>query len=176
MVLYIFSQVFGCIALILMLLVYVQKDRNKLLIFGTITNVALTISFLFLQSWIAAGLFGIASLRMISFYFLDKKQVKVGVSVAVLVVFLIANVISTLFTWTWWYDFLLMAGVCAFTFGVWTKGEHLVRITNAIYNCLLIYHNIIIFNWMGLAVAVAGLVSVGVYYVRKIVERSHLKK
>lgn len=176
MVLYILSQIFGGIALILALLVYVQKDRKKLLIFGTITNATLTISFLFLQSWIAAALFGLASLRMLTFYFMDKKNTRLGISIAILVAFLLANVVSTLFTWTWWYDFLLMAAACAFTFGVWMKGEHLVRINNLIYASLLVYHNIIIANWMGLAVSICLIISVVIFYMQKAVKHFRREK
>ena len=172
MVEYIFSQILAFIALIMYVLAFQSKSKNRLLAYFVTANLLMAIGFVLLQSWIAVSLFSIAALRMLAFFVLEKKKPKQWVSTATLIVFITANIVATYFTATWWYDYFLLVGACAFTFGAWKKGEHIVRLTNVFHATLLIVHNALIANWMGIATMSACIISVAIYYVRKYGKKS----
>ena len=172
---YIISQILAGIALVFLVLAFQTKCKSRLLACFVTANGLMAVGFILLQSWIAAALFSIATVRMLAFYILSKKQPKKWVCVATLILFITANVVATLYTWTWWYDFLLMIGACAFTFGAWKRGEHIVRLTNLFYATLLIVHNVLIANWMGIAPMLACIISVSIYYIRKYAKKNETK-
>lgn len=166
--LYVLSQVLAGVNLVLVVTAYQLKDKKKVLFVFIFANLTVTLSYLCLADWIAALLFGIATVRMIAFYLIDRFEPKMRVSVLTLLFFLAANVVSTVLTWTLWFDFLLMAGACAYTFGSWKKGGHFVRISQVIYAVLLIIHNIYVSNWVGAVSMLCVIISIAVYYIRKL--------
>lgn len=170
MTIHILSQIFAGMALLLVAVSYQLKSKSKLLIFYVLANVAYCCSYLLLYDLMGFTIMGIAALRMFAFFLLEKYNPKQWVSVSTLLFFIVAHSVSSILTCTNWFDFVLMFAVCLFTFGAWNKGEHLVRITNIIYSLLLIVHNIMVANWIGIAVESCVITSILIYYIRRYIK------
>jgi len=167
---FILSQTFAFITLICVLVMFQHKSKSGFLLWVILANIALTLSYVFLTDWVGTGLMTVATLRAVSFFFLEKNRAKTPnwLAVLVLLVFLIAHTITTALTWEIWFDWLLLVGALCQTCSSWAKGRmNLVRILNVAYSSLLIAHNIRVGNWMAIAVEAAVITSVIIYYVRR---------
>jgi len=166
MFIYVLSQCFAVLAIIMFVSATQSKNKKLMLAFYSFANFCLAMSYLLLQSWVVGMLMAIATLRMIAFFFVDRTFKIKTIAIAVLLVFLAANVISTTISWETWYDFVLLGAALIFTTCVWIKDGNLIRITDMGYASLLIIHAATVSNYMGLACYSITILSILVYYLR----------
>lgn len=168
--LYIFSQVAAFMAFCAVLIGFQSRKKAMLLFWITIGNIFLTLSYVCMAKWMPVAILSIATVRSFTFLLLEKYRGKYPkwLSFSSLLVFLAASVVATLFTWDMWFEFVLLAGIMLYTFGNWQSGEHFVRIAGIQVSIISIIYNILIGNWTAIAVDVATLTSIVVYYSRKI--------
>jgi len=165
---FILSQIAAFITLVAVVIGLQNSSKTKLLFWFTVANIFLVISYAFIGAWVGVALTSVMTVRTISFLFLEKYRDKIPSfwDVSILLVFLVVNVVVTYFTWTMWFDFVLLCAVLLHTFGAWSKGKHRIRIFGFLLSSLMLTYNIIVSNWTAIVVEAAVLVSVIIYYAR----------
>jgi len=167
--LYILSQIAAFLVLCVVFVGFMCRRKAWLIFCVAMANVFLTLSYAFLSKWMPVAILSVATIRTFVFLLLERKRGKIPtwLNVGCLVFFLSAILIATILTWEIWFEFALMAGVMLFTYGVWAKGEHKVRVAVVIVSIIAIIYNVLVANWTAISVDVATLISVVVYYTRK---------
>jgi len=167
--LYILSQVFAALALFAVFFGFLCRKKQWLIFWVAICNIFLTLSYACMELWMPVAIITIATIRTFIFLLFEKKREKIPkwLNIGTLVFFLVASFVATTLTWEIWFEFVLMAGVMLFTYGVWAKGEHKVRIAGIIVSIIAIIYIILVRNWVAMSVDIATLISIVVYYSRK---------
>ena len=163
------SQIFAFFGLATNVVSFQRKTKTSTLLFVATANVFMTASYVFLRDWVGAAFFAIATFRVTGFIFLDKYRARSTdqwLPVLALLFFWGAHSAAALLTWQVWFDFVLLAGVLAFTYGCWAKGPHPVRVSRVIYSSLLIVHNIGVKNWVAIVGESALIASIFIYYAK----------
>jgi len=145
-----------------------MKDKEKLLLWSIALTFTLMMMFLFLQQWTIAIIIGIALLRNIAFFYLKKNndRVRISTSIVIMLIFAFVPFVIGLFTWAEWYDLAIVFMTPIFVWGLWQHNTHIFR-TIAFVNCMLfLTANIIMINYMGIAIELSFLASLIVFYFR----------
>ena len=66
------SQMFAFLALIANIISFQKKTKIATLLFVAVANIFMVTSYVFLGDWVGAVFFSVATVRVISFIFLDK--------------------------------------------------------------------------------------------------------
>ena len=136
-----------------------QFKRRKPIYLTLVVSASLISGHYFLLGKITAGIIVFFSvLRFITCYFTTNKKF--------LIVFLILNTLTLIFTYTEIYDFLIYVGLFIFIIGNFQKNEKLMRKQMMIGTFLIIIYNIIIFSPMGAIAEGSFLLSNIVGYYR----------
>ena len=164
------SQISVALAIVCILISFQQKNKAWLLFWLCLSHIFQAVGFSFLGAWVGASLFFLSATRSLTFALLDKYEAKIPrwISVSILLAFLTAATVATIFTQVMWYDFVVLAAVLAFTYGCWAKGEHLVRVITVAYASVLIGYEILVQNWAGIILRSIYILAVAVYYIRKL--------
>ena len=158
------SQAFGLIALVFYFITYQYKSKSKFLFFMCIGGLFSVFMFSVLGLWFLLLFRIIALVRNITFYFLEKYRTKVHkfFHVVALIFFLTAAVLTTIFTYEWWFQILVLGIFLIHIYGMWTKGIHLAKVSGIIYSISLVVLNVLVLNIMGIVIEAnmifAGLV------------------
>ena len=174
--LWIITQIFSLIGLVLMTYAFQVKSKRKTLIIISISCMLGVISSALLGNWALASILAVTVIRNTTFAWIDGKQIKKSTSVTILVFFLIATVLSVIFIVQWWLDWLLLVAALFSTYGKWAKGIHLIRVTSLIYSALAIIIHIYFTNFMAVLIDVFIIVSIVVFYIRYFRQQQALKE
>jgi len=166
---YILSQVSAFLAFCCVIAAFQSRKKAMLHFWVTMGNLFLVLSYALMSLWMPVAILSIATVRSFVYLLLEKYRGKYPkwISLASLIFFLTACVVATLFTWDMWFEFVLLGGIMLYTLGGWLKGEHFVRIAGIQVSIIAIIYNILIANWTAIAVDVATLTSIIIYYYRK---------
>jgi hypothetical protein len=166
MVLYILSQVFAALALCAVFVGFLCRKKAYLIFWVAMCNIFLTLSYACLFKWMPVAILAVATVRMFVFLALERRRGKVPtwLNIGCLAIFLVATLVATVLTWDMWFEFVLMAGVMLYTYGVWSKGEHKVRIAGIIVSIIAIIYNVLVTNYTAIGVDFATLVSIVAFY------------
>lgn len=136
----------------------------------TLANIFLAVSYAFLSAWVGVVLGIVSTFRTICFIVLEKYRNKTPrwLDVSVLLVFLVANCVATFITWSIWFEFVLLFGALLASYGFWSKGEHQSRLCTVVFSSLLIAYDILVNNWIAMAVEISVIISITVYYSRRV--------
>lgn len=173
---FIISQIFAFLTLCAGIIGFQARQKNVMLIWIVVANVSLTISYVLLSAWVGAALLIVCTARTIGFIILNKYRQKTPhwLDISVLIFFLIVNCAATYLTWSMWFEFLLLGGALLATYGFWSKSEHTARICSFVFSSLLIIFDILVSNWVAIAVEASVLISIIVYYIRNFTSKKKL--
>jgi len=149
------------------------KGKTKTMLVMILANIFFVTSSAFILDWVGAGICGLAVFRNIVFILCDikRKPIPRWLHILTLVLFLGAAAAIMSFTWTWWYNWVCLGGQLILIYGCWQKNTNLLRVANAIYSSAMIYHLVVVNNWVLTVVEVAVLLSVLIFYLRRIIFR-----
>lgn len=136
----------------------------------TLANICMALSYVFLSAWVGVAIGIVSTCRTIGLMILDKYRDKTPrwLDVSVLIIFLLANCVATYLTWSILFEFVVLGAAMLGVYGFWSRGKHTARICTTVFSSVLIVYNILVSNWIAIAVEVAVLISVIVYYARRL--------
>ena len=175
---WILSQVFGLAALVLVVIGFQMKKKQRLLVFVAIANAMSVVMQALLTNYIMAGLAALVVVRLFVYAWLQEKRDKVPLwlDISILVVFLLANVPVVIFTAEWWFDWLFFGFVTFVTFGHWVKNHHVVRLSSIPTTIMILIAAVFYSNIMSVIIESFALISVMVFYARYFRATSHIAK
>ena len=165
------SQAFGLVALGLVFYAFQVKSRVKTLTAVAVGCIFLAISTAILGNWVVTGLLLVAVGRSFTFAWFEKngKPTKTHqyAAVGAMALFITLSIIVVIFTWEWWFDWLVLAASCLIVWGNWAKGIHPVRIAGAVGGIIHMANHIIFMNIMGTLIELSVLISIIAFYIIK---------
>ena len=171
---WILSQVFGLIALVLVIIGFQLKDKSKLLIFIALASVAGSIMQTLLTNYIMAAIGAVVVVRLFVYAWLQKhrKTIPQWLDITILTIFLLVNIPITIFTAEWWFDWVFFGFVTVGTFGQWVSNSHSVRVSTMPITIMILIAAIFFSNIMSLLTETFVLVSVTIFYIRFFKEKN----
>ncbi|MCL2570296.1 MAG: YgjV family protein [Firmicutes bacterium] len=176
---FILSQVFGAINIVIAFIKFQYKDKAKTLQLSAIGNVFKSLNYLFLLNWSLAGLKVVSIFKNLFFAQTSKGTVKLWKSILGFVLFSLVS-FGVVF-WAWWYsrlwfEWVLLAVVLFANFGKWVKGIHILRSSQLVYRLAMIVNSIFFFlNPTNLIKAVAVITSIIIFYVRRLKRKPEIQ-
>lgn len=171
---FIISQIFASITLCSVVIGFQIQKKSVMLFWITLANASMAFSYAFLGAWVGVALSIIATFRTISFMVLDKYRAKTPkwLDVSVLLAFLLVNCAATCLTWSMWFEWVVLSGALLGVYGFWSKGKHASRICTFMFSSILITYNILVGNWIAIAVEASVLTSIIIYYSRGLAQKN----
>jgi len=169
--LWIASQVAMAIALFFGLSCFQIKRKKYMLLVLGVSCIFEAICAALLLNWVIFGIACVATTRSFTFAFFEFRRAR-GLTVnpiisnTILALFMAAAIIAVGFTWTWWFDWLMLGAALAIIVGNWNKGIHLIRLSCLVYDVLIIVNHVIFFNLVGILFSALMICSVIIFYIR----------
>ena len=138
--LYIFSQVSGYIALLLVAISYFCKNKNHFLIYQTIADICYAMAYLFINVWVAGIITIVSSFRCIVFYICEKKDIK-HIRIT-LPIFILCYIVITAVCWQGYGDILPLITGTIYTIIYVIKNTQAIRYLSIIPSVALCIYNI----------------------------------
>jgi len=177
---FILSQVFGAINIIIAFIKFQYKEKAKTLKLSAVGNVFKSLNYIFLMNWSLAGLKVISIFKNLFFAKTSKGEVKTWKSVLGFVLFCLVSVAVVFWAWWFsrlWFEWVILAVVLFANFGKWAKGIHIMRSSQLVYRLAMIVNSIFFFlNPTNLVKAVAVITSIIIFYIRLFIENRKKKK
>ena len=133
--LFIISQIFSLIYMIISIFSYLTKKRISLMILQTLANVSLTLSYVFIFKLFGVLGSAIASIRALIFSLFAYKGKEVPWWLVIVII--LGNVISVIFSFTYWYDAIYCLGLTLFTLSF--KIKNLLKMKIALMIAIIFY-------------------------------------
>jgi hypothetical protein len=174
--LYITSQFFGVLCLISVFAAYQIKDKGKTLLVMILANIFMIACAGFLTDWVGAAMGAVGCTRCGVFFLVEKYRDKITKPYMYLILFALLSLccVSVYFTYSYWFDLIMLAAWMLFIYGTWMRGVHLIRITQTLYSITVIIHYIFFMNYLGMANEAAGILSISIFYISKLVKRKRV--
>ena len=138
--LYIFSQISGYIALLLICISYFCKNKKRFLIYQTIADIGYAMAYIFINVWVAGIITIFSSIRCIVFYICENKGIKhKAVS---LPIFISIYCIITIVLWQGYGDILPLITATIYTVVYAIKNIQVIRYLSIVPSVALCIYNI----------------------------------
>ena len=136
---FIFVQILGIITLILFVVSLQQRKKETYLLLQTCGTLLYIIQYILTDKITGAIIFAVVAVRGLAFYYYKKKNLKP--SVIILIIFQVALVISTYFSWQNILSIIPFIATSAKTWGTWQDDMKWLRRTSLLgQSCMIIYN------------------------------------
>jgi len=136
------AQAMSIISIIVAVIGLQQKDKNKIVLFMGISNIFVTLSYLFLQAHTGFYLMIVATLRMFVFYYIGiKKNFNKALSVLLLVAFEAIQIATSCYSYEGVLTLITLSGFLLYTYGCWQKNKNILLVTNIYLSICNITYN-----------------------------------
>ena len=139
---FIFAQIFGGIATLILCLSYVVKSKKGFLLLGIFGDIAYGMSFLFVGSWSAGVIALLSCLQFFFVYFFEKKNKTMPKIIAFLFIVIFIGVGSL--TWNSAWDIIPLASYIWYTLTLYIKDVKSIRLMYILPNILLVVYDIMV--------------------------------
>jgi len=117
-----------------------------------------------------AAMAGLVVIRLFVYAWLNRRRetgaITEQVDVSILFTFLILNVIATIITAEWWFDWIFLSFATIATWGGWSRNTHMVRITSVPVAIMVLAAAFMFTNFMSIVTEFLALGSIAVFYYR----------
>jgi len=169
---FIIAQIIGIVLLIVLVLMWQQTNKKRLLFFGIIGSTLSVIQYVLLNAITGASLELINSVRNIIFYFFEKNNKKP--SVIVLIVFIMISIAIGMFTWQNLYSIIPIIVIIIYAYGLWQSDIKITRILACVYAAGITIYHILILAYTGAITSMIVCISIIISIIRY--NKSDLKK
>ena len=150
---YIMSQVFTIIMYLLLAISYYAKDRRKILVLSFLSLVANALAYVLLGAYTGLAMCIVAFIRNIIFIIDEKKNGHrdniTKKDVALLILFYILIIISTVFTYDGLLSLLSVIATMTYTYSVWQKKTNVYKFLGIPVGILWVLYNIYVKSIFG---------------------------
>lgn len=173
---FILAQIFGGIALILVVISYFINNKKKFLLLQIIANLFYGLSFA-VNSALVAGLNTFISiLRVLVLYLYEKKHKEPPIYL--ILIFSVGYIIIGIIFFKNYYDIIVIITPILFTIAMWVKNMQLVRYLMLFPNAILVFYAILnqvyttaLLDFIEIITIIVALIT---YYINKKKEREYL--
>ena len=134
------SNLIGIIGIAFLVISMIFKKKTWILVFTTLYNVILAISYILLGHYIGCILLGISTIRGIVYFLYAYKNKKVPIFF--LIFFEIAYIVTCIFLWEKWYDAFVLVNSIFVTYTTWQDDMIVYKISAVISMFLWIAYDI----------------------------------
>ena len=168
------SQVIAFVALLVMIYAMQAKTKTKTLVSIIIFNTLMGSALLILGDWQIAGIHAVAIARDLVFLWREKKYPdNKKISIATLVLFLVASCVVAGFTINWqdsagWLTLAIFIQLSALgiIFGAWAHGVHLIRLSRLFSASIIMANHFRMQNPTAIVVEIVSITAIFVFYIR----------
>jgi len=163
------SQALNLISLVLLVIAFQVKNKNRTLILMASACAFGVVSSVLLGNMAFAVVMTVSVIRSLSFAWMEARRVALNrlFSISVLLVFMAVSVLLVVFAVQWWFDWVLLGSSLFSTYGSWKKGIHLIRISTVLGSVLAIVSHIHFHNFTALLIEAFVIGSIAVFYIRQ---------
>lgn len=181
--LYLAGQILGFFLIAWTFLIYIQKNRNRILIFKLAGDAMSIVQYVLCGAYSGAGVNVVMCLREIVFLNRGKRKwadFKGWVVIFVVFIFVMTFVTNgqVLFSAIWWASLLPAIGSSIAVVGLYSKKASLTRLLSLIGICFWLVYVIIMENWIQVVSNLISIVSIAIGlvgdYVRAKKEKARL--
>ena len=166
---FIISQVFGLLYLIIFSYALQIKDKSKTLKWYAIGNILSIFSNALLLNFVLVGTKSVSFFKNISFSWLQKNRGKTSklFSFFILVFFILLAYIVGIFTWNGlWFNWVLISMLAISYYGEWHKNIHLLRIGSFLYISAVFVNALMFTNVADMIMCMITVVAIIFFYLR----------
>ena len=160
---YILGYILGALGILVNMLIYQQKNGQRLIIFKLISDVIWALQYLALGAFSGMAIAVIGIFREIVFYNKHKKWAR---SKLWLVFFIICSIVSAILTWKSVFSILPALASVISVIGYWKKTPSLSRILAFPISISMLTYDIFCYSYMGIVNEVLALISATVGIIR----------
>ena len=139
---FIFAQIFGGIATLILCLSYVVKSKKGFLLMGLFGDIMYGMSFLFVGSWSAGVIALLSCLQFFFVYYFEKRNKKLPKIIAS--VFIVMFIVAGALTWNSAWDIIPLASYIWYTFALYIDDVKSIRLVYVLPNALLVVYDIMV--------------------------------
>ena len=178
---FILSQFFGAINIIIALIRYQYKSKAKTLRLAAVGNVFKALNYAFLLNWSLAGLKIVSIAKNLIFAKTSAHDSRIHFwkSFSIFMIFCLISAAVVFATWWFnnlWYEWVILGVVLFANFGKWVKGIHWLRASAIVYRTAMIVNSVLFFfNPTNLIKAIVVIVSISIFYIRLLKEKLRKK-
>ena len=126
----IISQILGFIAIVVVIISMLFREKSKILLFSTIYNVLTLTSYILLGRYLGCILVGIATLKTLVYYIFSIK--KMSRNIIVLIVFEVSIITVSIIFWQSWFDIFLLINLVINTYTTWQDNVKIIKIFSVV--------------------------------------------
>jgi hypothetical protein len=171
---YIISQVVGLVAIIIIIIGYSVNTKKKQLLLSIFANIFISISFLFLGTYVACIGIIISTIRTIIFFIYELKFKQVPTWL-ISIIFLVLIFNSSILMESLW-DLVPMFSLMLFTLGFRIRRLVYMRLFFIIPLIMFFVYDIVIFAYSDALLKIVELVVVGISTTRFFVRKTKLER
>ena len=153
-------QLLGILTLIIFVVSLQQRKKEAYLLIQTFGTLLFIVQYILTGKYTGAVTFTVVAIRGLVFYYYKKKGKKP--SVAVLVAFLSAIVVSTVLTWQNILSIIPFIATASKTWGTWQDGMKTIRRVSLLSQGIMIVYNMAAGMYTGALTEVCNLASTAV--------------
>ena len=150
-------QILGIITLIIFVVSLQQRKKENFLLLQTSGTLIFIIQYIMTDKITGAIIFSVVAIRGLVFYYYKKKNLKP--SVIILVIFQIALLISTYFSWQNILSVIPLIATSAKTWGTWQNDMKWTRRTSLLGQACMIIYNLSALMYTGALTEVCNFTS-----------------
>lgn len=157
---YVFSQILAIGATATNIISYYQKNRAKIIFLNVIYIILYSTHYFLLNAYTAGSLLLLCLFR--SLYLYIKERTNKPKNIAMLIIFLILQIICAMFTWQGVISFLPLAATLLFTISLWNNNLTFYKVSGLIVTLLYIANNICLKSVAGIISEVITLILISI--------------
>ena len=150
-------QILGIMTLIIFVISQQQRKKETFLLLQTIGTLMFVIQYLLTDRITGAITFTIVAIRGLVFYYYKKKDLKP--SPMILIVFQMALLISTYFSWQNILSIIPLIATSAKTWGTWQDDMKWMRRTSLLSQVFMVFYNFTALMYTGTLTEICNLAS-----------------
>ncbi|MCL2518038.1 MAG: YgjV family protein [Oscillospiraceae bacterium] len=166
----IFVQILGIITLIISVISMQQRKKENFLLIQTVGTLLFILQYILTEKYTGAILFSITLIRGLVYYYYKKKNLKP--SLKILVIFQVALIISTYFSWQNILSIIPFIATVSKTWGTWQDDMKWVRRTSLLAQGIMIIYNISAAMYTGAITevcnSISSIIAIWRYDIRKV--------
>lgn len=126
----IISQILGVIAIIVVIISMIFKEKSKILFFSTIYNFLTLTSYILLGRYLGSILVLIATLKTLLYYIFSIK--KIPKKNYILIIFEVSIITTSIILWQSWFDIFLLINLVINTYTTWQDDVKIIKIFSVV--------------------------------------------
>ena len=165
---YIISQIITLILYGILGVSYLQKNRNKVLIFNIVVDILHIVAMLLLKGYSGAAMGVVSLYRDIFLLIYPKKKNNKKIDMFILITSIVLIIILSFITYNGIFSTLSIVATLITTFAIWQKNMKYYKLLGVISSLLWMLYNVFVFSVAGIILELIIFIFSTIGYVKEI--------